>query len=333
MDFRTADLRLNGAMTLAGAAIVALSLFIGPAALPAEEVVAGLFAQGDAAVAAVIREIRLPRALAAWLAGACLGAAGAALQGLLRNPLADPGVLGVSAAAAFGAVLALYFNLAVIAFWITPMAAIVFALGATAALYALGAGRVSTARLILIGVGLSSFSGALTALVMNLAPNPFALSDLVNWLFGSVANRSFRDLAMAAPFFAAGLFVILAAGPGLRALTLGEETAAAIGADLARTRMLIIAGTAALVGASVSLAGAIGFIGIVAPHIVRPLAGHDPARLILPSALLGGAVLTAADLFIRVLPFDQELKLGVAAALIGAPGFVWIAAATRRIAA
>lgn len=322
---------LIGGLTLLSVALIFVSLFLGPASIAPGEAMGALI--GDhGAVTSIIRDIRLPRALAAWLAGACLGAAGAGLQGLLRNPLADPGVLGVSAAAALGAVLALYFNIAAFAFWVTPIAAIVFALAATTLLYVLGAGRVSTARLILIGVGLSSFCGALISLAMNLSPNPFALSDLVNWLFGTVANRSFRDLALAAPFAGAGFVMLLAAAPGLSALTLGEETAASIGANLARTRALVIIGAASLVGASVAVAGAIGFIGIVAPHLVRAAAGHNPARIILPSALLGGAVLVAADLMIRVLPFDQELKLGVAAALIGAPGFVWVTATSKRIA-
>lgn len=320
-------------MTLAAVSItaIALALFLGPVAIPLTEIFTALFSD-QGAVSAIVREIRLPRALAAWLAGACLGLAGAGLQGLLRNPLADPGVLGVSAASALGAVVAIYFNIAALAFLATPLAAIAFAFAATALLYALGAGRVSTARLILIGVGLSSFCGALISLAMNLAPNPFALSDLINWLFGTVANRSFRDLSLAAPFAIAGAIMILAAAPGLRALTLGEETAASIGANLKRTRMFVIAGAAALVGASVSIAGAIGFVGIVAPHIVRAFGGHDPARILLPSALLGGGVLTIADITVRLLPFDQELKLGVAAALIGAPGFVWVAATTKRIA-
>ncbi|MFQ5563535.1 MAG: FecCD family ABC transporter permease [Parvularculaceae bacterium] len=320
------------ALFAAGAGVVLVACLVGPAPIPPAAAVQGLFGGGDPAIETIVREIRLPRALAAWLAGALLGASGAALQGLLRNPLADPGVLGVSTSAALGAVLALYFNLAAVAFWTTPAAAILFALAATAILYVLGAGRVSTARLILVGVGLSSFSAALIALAMNLAPNPFALADLVNWLFGSVANRSFSDLALAAPFAALGLFLLLRAQPGLRALTLGEETAASLGAHIARLRGFVIAGAAVLVGASVSLAGAIGFVGIVAPHVVRPLVGHDPARTILPSAALGGAVLAAADLAIRLAPFDQEMRLGVAAALIGAPGFVWVAARTRRIA-
>lgn len=325
------NVRVNIALAGLSLALIAAALFIGPAPISPGQAIAALF-NDNGALTTIVRDIRLPRALAAWLAGACLGAAGAGLQGLLRNPLADPGVLGVSAAAALGAVVALYFNIAALAFWVLPISAILFALGATAGLYALGAGRVSTARLILIGVGLSSFCGALISLAMNLAPNPFALSDLINWLFGTVANRSFQDIALAAPFAASGLAMILMSAPGLAALTLGEETAASLGANLARTRTLVIAGAALLVGASVAIAGAIGFIGIVAPHIVRSLTGQNPARILLPSMLLGGAVLVSADIFIRVLPFDQELKLGVAAALIGAPGFVWVAATSRRIA-
>lgn len=324
-------LSLNAALAAVALALVILSLFIGPAAIAPGDALAALFAD-HGAVSDIVRGIRLPRALAAFLAGACLGAAGAGLQGLLRNPLADPGVLGVSAAAALGAVIAIYFGFAGVVFWAAPMMAIAFALAATAALYALGAGRVSTARLILIGVGLSSFSGALISLAMNLSPNPFALSDLVNWLFGTVANRSFADLALAAPFAALGFIMIAASAPGLLALTLGEETAESLGANLKRTRMLVIAGAAFLVGASVAVAGAIGFVGIVAPHVARAFAGQNPARLLIPSALLGGAMLAGADIVIRLLPFDQELKLGVAAALIGAPGFVWVAATSKRIA-
>lgn len=323
----------TASLIIASATIILLSCLFGPGGLDPADAARGLFGAGDASTVLIAQQIRLPRALAAWLAGAALGASGAALQGLLRNPLADPGVLGVSTAASLGAILAIYFNVAALAVWATPAACVLFALGATAVLYVLGAGRVSTARLILIGVGLSSFIVALMSLAMNMAPNPFALSDLVSWLFGSVANRSFSDLALTAPFMAAGLALLLVAGPGLRALTLGEDAAASLGADLKRLRALIVTGAALMVGASVAIAGAVGFVGIVSPHIARPFAGHDPAKTIIPSALIGGALLAAADLFVRLLPFDQELKLGVAAALIGAPGFVWIAARTQRIAA
>lgn len=277
----------------------------------------------------LVLEIRLPRILAAFCVGAALGLSGAALQGLLRNPLADPGVLGVSGASALGAVIAVYFNLAAINVWAMPGLAIVMALAVTGLLYTLGASSVSTTRLILVGVGLSSLAGALMALLMNLAPNPFSLSDLVNWLLGSVANRSWSDIGFAAPFWIIGLALVLAAAPGLRALSLGEEGASGVGADVSRVRLLVITGTALLTGASVAVAGIIGFVGIVAPHVVRPFVRHDPGDLLLPSALFAGTVLVLADTAVRIMPFAMEMKLGVVAALIGAPAFVWIAARAR----
>lgn len=323
------------ALGLGALAVVAIaaSLFIGPAGIGPIDALAALFGWGENASVLIVREIRLPRALAAFTVGAALGAAGAALQGLLRNPLADPGVLGVSSASALGAVIAVYFGFAAVAPWATEAGALLGALAATALLHTLAGGAVSTERLILAGVGLSSACGAFIALAMNLAPNPFVLSDLVSWLFGSVANRSFGDLAHAAPFLAVGALCVATSARGLSALALGEETAASLGADLAALRWRIITGAALLVGTSVALAGAVGFVGVVAPHLARPLARHDPARIILPAALIGGATLALADLLVRLLPFAQELKLGVAAALFGAPAFIWIAARTQRIAA
>jgi iron complex transport system permease protein len=329
---RNREFAMRAALGLASLGVIFAACLIGPAGLSPGDSLAALVGAGSEAAGIIVREIRLPRALAAWAAGAALGASGAALQGLLRNPLADPGILGVSSAAALGAVIAIYFDLSAGAAWVTPIAAIAFALAATAVLQLLGAGRVSTTRLILVGVGLSAFCGALITLVMNFAPNPFVLTDLVNWLFGAVANRSFGDLALVAPFMAAGLALLLVSRSGLAALTLGEETAFSLGADIARIRVVVITGAALLAGASVALAGAIGFVGVVAPHLARPFAAHDPGRTIIPAALIGGAMLAAADLMIRLLPFDYELRLGVAAALLGAPGFVWIAARTQRLA-
>jgi len=322
---------LHAAAGVAALCAILASLFFGDWPLAPGEVIRALFGDGGPA-GVVVREIRLPRALAAFAAGAALAASGATLQGLLRNPLADPGVLGVSAAAALGAVIAIYFNIAAAASAGSSIAAIVGALGAATLLYVLGAGRLSATRLILVGVGMSSFVGAAIALVMNMAPNPFVLSDLVNWLFGSVANRSFADIAVAAPFIAGGMALAIMSARGLSALTLGEDAARAIGADIARTRMLAIGGASLMTGAAVALAGAVGFVGIVAPHLARPFVGHDPGKAALPAALIGGALLCLADIAVRLAPFDQELKLGVAAALFGAPAFVWIAAATQRIA-
>lgn len=324
--------RINFTLGLAAAAalsiLVALLAGSGPASI-ADMLPVLTGADADPLLATVLLEIRLPRILTAFLVGAALGLAGAALQGLLRNPLADPGVLGVSGASALGAVVAVYFNLAAVSVWVMPGLSIAMALAATALLYALGASAVSTTRLVLVGVGLSSFAGALMALLMNLAPNPFSLSDLVNWLLGSMANRSWLDIGFSAPFWIAGLACVLLAAPGLRALTLGEEGASGIGADVPRTRLLVIVGSALLTGASVAAAGIIGFVGIVAPHLVRPFVRHDPGDLLIPSALLAGTILVLADLAVRILPFAIELKLGVAAALIGAPAFIWIAARAR----
>ena len=180
--------------------------------------------------------------------------------------------------------------------------------------------------LILVGVGLSRFAGAMMALLINLAPNPFSLADMLNWTLGTVANRSFADLALAAPFLLAGLGLLLAARRGLSALTLGEEAASVVGVDLPPARRLVVVGAGLATGAAVSTAGAIGFVGIVAPHLVRPLVDHDPARTLVPSALLGGAILVLADIGVRLAPTDTELRHGVVAALIGAPVFIWIAA-------
>ncbi|MCP2671974.1 iron ABC transporter permease [Maricaulaceae bacterium EIL42A08] len=323
--------RLLIALGIASLVTLVLSVANGTADLGLEQTLAGLFGAGDATTAVIIWEIRLPRALAAFLTGAALGASGAALQGLLRNPLADPGVLGVSASASLGAVIALYFGLASLSAFALPALALIGALAATAVLAVLGAGRLGPVGLILAGVGLSSFAGALTALTINLAPNPFAIADLITWMLGSVANRSWVDLGFAAPFWVAGAVLLALAAPGLRSLSLGEETAASLGADVGRIRLLTVLGTALLTGAAVAVAGVIGFVGIVAPHLIRPFVNHDPARLIWPSALLAGVLLSLADLVLRLAPLDQELRLGVMAALIGAPAFIWIAARNRGI--
>lgn len=296
-------------LALAGA------LYLGPVALP------DIFAR-DAATRTIVWDIRLPRALTAWLAGAALGLSGAALQGLLRNPLADSGVLGLSGFAALGAVIAFAFGFASFA----PAMAVVFALAAAVLVTTLGWASRGPASLVLIGVGLSSFAGGLIALALNLAPNPGALADLVNWTLGSVEGRSFEHVALAGALLVLGAGLIFSAARGLQALTLGEEAAAAIGADLTSTRALVVLGAAACTGGATAVAGVIGFVGIAAPHLVRALAGHDPARLLFPSALAGGALLVCADIIVRVLPTDTELKLGVAAALIGGPVFALIAA-------
>lgn len=306
-----------------------MACLLGSTPLGMGRVLAAFFGQADASDSLVIWQIRLPRAVAAFVVGAALGTSGAALQGLLRNPLADPGVLGVSACAALGATFALYYGFVGLNAWMLPISAIIGALVATAIIALAAIKTRSVVTLILIGIGLSSFAGAVMSLLMNLAPNPFSLADMINWMLGSVANRSFNDLLLSGPFLVVGVLILFVTRRGLSALTLGEEAASGIGLNLQRQRILVVLGAGLATGAAVSIAGAIGFVGIVAPHIVRPFVGHDPARSLLPSALLAGVFLVLADIGVRVLPTSSELKLGVVAALIGAPAFVWIAMQRR----
>lgn len=312
---------------------LAASCLIGATPLPMERLIAALIGAGDPQAELIVWEIRLPRAFAAFLVGMALAGSGAALQGLLRNPLAEPGVLGVSAMSSLFATITIYWGMVQLSPWMLPLASIAGALLATG-LLALVAPRVqSVVTLVLVGVGISSLAGAFMSLLINLAPNPFTLSDMMNWMMGSVANRSLEDLAWAAPFWVLGVVMIWISAPGLRALTFGEEAASALGLDVGRSRIWVVLGTGLLTGAAVSVAGAVGFVGIIAPHLVRPLVGHDPARTLVPAALLGGLVLVVADLVARLVPTGQELKLGVVAALIGAPIFIWIAVRRRTLEA
>lgn len=316
---------LNSVLLLCGLIIIATSVLVGPTSLSLWSSMQALFGAGPESAQIITQDIRLPRALSAYLVGLMLGLSGAALQGLLRNPLAEPGVLGVSASSSLCATFSIYYGLSAISGFILPLSAIVGAMLATLFL-AVAAIRISSiVILILIGVGLSSFAGALMSLLMNLAPNPFSLSDMVNWMMGTVANRSVDDLMMALPFMLFGTILILYAGRALSVLSLGEEVASTLGVNLPRARLIIVVGTGLCTGASVAIAGAVGFVGIVAPHLVRRFVDYDPGKTMVPAALVGGLVLVAADLFIRLAPTDVELKLGVVAALIGAPIFIWIA--------
>ena len=273
----------------------------------------------------VLAEIRWPRALLGALIGAGLGGSGAALQGYFRNPLADPGIIGVTASAAFGAVIALYFGLSAFAALAVPALAALMAGAGVAGLLLLAGPRAGATTLILSGVAVSAFATALTALLMNLAPNPWALAEIAYWLMGSLQDASWRQLLIAAPLIAIGLGLLATTGRALDALTLGEETAASLGVDLGRLRLILVTGSALAVGGGVAVAGAIGFIGLVVPHLLRPFTGGEPSRLLLPSALGGAALLTIADTVLRWLSGPgAPLYLGVLTALIGAPFFLWL---------
>jgi iron complex transport system permease protein len=331
MIVRDHSLALNSALAMALLLAVLASCLLGVTPIASDRILASLFGGGDVQTSVIVWSIRLPRALAAVGVGMALGASGAALQGLLRNPLAEPGVLGVSATASLFATVAIYWGLIDLSPWVLPGSAIGGALLATALLAFLAPRVGSVVTLILVGVGLSSFAGAFMSLTLNLAPNPFSLSDMVNWMMGSVANRSFADLAFATPFFVLGFMVLLLSSSGLRALALGEEAASGVGLDVGKSRALVVFGSGLMTGAAVCVAGSVGFVGMIAPHLVRPLVGHDPARALIPSALLGALMLVLADILARLAPTDSELKLGVVAALIGAPIFIYIAARRRTL--
>ncbi len=272
----------------------------------------------------VLWAVRTPRALTALMVGVALGLAGAVMQGLLRNPLAEPGVLGVSAFAALGAASAIVLGGAAIP-GAVEVAAMLGAALAGLMLVAFSARVRSPEALILFGVALSSFAGAVTALIFNLSPSPIATAEVMNWLLGSVQNRSWFDVGWVTPATLAAAALAVLAAPGLRMLSLGEETARASGLPMARLRLLALLAAALAAGAAVAVAGVIGFVGLAAPHLVRTAVRGDPGRLLLPSALAGGLMLVLADLLARVTPTDQELKLGVFTALVGAPLFALIA--------
>jgi iron complex transport system permease protein len=279
----------------------------------------------------ILWELRIPRTLLAIVVGAALGLCGAVLQGLTRNPLAEPGLLGVSSGAALGAVIAIYTGLGFSFPLAIPMFGLVGAFVATLLTLALGGGG-GMLVLILAGSAVSGLMLAGTALALNLAPNPYAAYEISQWLLGSLADRGWDQLQLAAPFIVVGCAVLLGTGRALNALSLGDVQAASLGVDLRKLRWRVLAGTALAVGAATSVTGAIGFIGLVAPHLVRPLVGHEPARILVPSALCGALLLLAADVTTRLLPIDQELKLGVLTGLVGTPFFIALVLRLKRVA-
>jgi len=322
---------------IATSALVALvvvlllaSLGIGPVRLPPLTVLAALFGGASDVQQIIVREIRLPRAILALAIGGILGLSGAALQGLLRNPLASPSLFGAPQSAAFGAVLMISLGLADVRSWALPVAGISMAFASVFILLAIAGRNAGLLLLILAGLAISSLAGAATALVMNLSPNPFAALEIAFWLLGSLEDRSFRHVELALPFIIAGAAILMSQRSAFRALSLGEETAQSLGVHVSRLRLLVILGVALGVGGAVAVAGSIGFIGLVAPHLMRPLVGHDPARLLIPSALTGAALLLVADIAVRIIPSTTDIKVGVLTSIIGVPFFLYMIMRERR---
>jgi iron complex transport system permease protein len=322
--------RLNLALLALIIVLMVLSLMVGPAGLSPRAALAGLFS-GDGPAGIVVRDIRLPRTLLAVLIGATLGLSGAALQGLLRNPLAEPALFGAPQAAAAASSFMIAFGFVSATSLAVPVAGIAGALVSIGGLVLIAGRRASLAVILLAGLALASFAGAMTALILNLAPNPFIALEVAFWLLGSLEDRSSDHLFIAAPFVVASWIVLLANARAFRALTLGEDAAASLGVDLLRTRLLVVVGVALGVGACVAVAGSIGFVGLVAPHLVRRASGFDPARVMLPGALAGAALLLAADVAVRIVPAAVELKVGVVTALIGVPFFLVMIFGERRM--
>lgn len=328
-----ADRRYNFLIALLAAltlVLFLLSLTVGPAAIGFADSMAALFSGKADGVALIMREIRLPRAILGLMIGATLGLSGAVLQGYLRNPLAEPGLLGISASASLGAVLAIYTGLSAAFLLALPLAALAGAVAAVLVVQALAGARGSALIVILAGIAVTSFAGAMTSLALNLSPNPFAALEIMFWMLGSLTDRSMTHMWLSAPFMLIGWIMLGSLGRALDALTLGSETAASMGIELRRVQFLAVFGTAASVGAATAVAGAIGFVGLVVPHILRPLVGARPSRLLPASALGGASMVLGADILVRIIAPERDLKLGVLTAIVGAPFFLWLVFRTRR---
>lgn len=289
-----------------------------------------LWLSQDATGRTILLELRLPRALLGVAIGAALGLSGAALQGYLRNALADPGTLGISSTAALGAVLSIFFGVADLHPWALPLSGVAGAMVGMAALFMLAGMAASVLTLVLSGIILSAIAVAGIALVLSLSPSPWAAGEIVRWMLGALADRSLDDVVIATPLILIGSVMTFSCRRALDALTLGEVGARSLGIDLRRAQWLLACGVGLIVGASVAVAGIIGFVGLVVPHLLRPIVGARPAALLIPSAVGGAALVLAGDIVVRLLPGGSELQLGVVMLLIGAPFFFALLYSTRR---
>ena len=319
-------MKLNLSLLLLIVLAFAVSLLAGRVWLPPS----ALLSSHDTLPGLILFDIRLPRTVLALMVGAVLGLSGAVLQGFTRNPLAEPALLGVSSGAALGAIIAIYFGLAALSPITGPLMGMAGALGACGLTFALG--RNGTVALVLAGAAVSSLTAAGIALALNFAPNPYAAYEIMSWLLGSLADKSWTQVVLVLPFVIVGGGLLALTGRALDALALGEAQAASLGINLARLAALVVAGTALSVGAITSVVGAIGFIGLVAPHLVRPFVGYSPRRVLLPATLAGALLLLCADIAARLVHTNPELRLGVFTSLLGTPFFFWLVVRIRKVA-
>jgi iron complex transport system permease protein len=319
-------MKLNLSLLLLIVLAFAVSLLAGRVWLPPHD----LLAPHDSMAGLILYDIRLPRTVLAVIVGAVLGLSGAVLQGFTRNPLAEPALLGVSTGAALGAVIAIYFGLALLSPVIGPLLGIIGAIGACALTFALG--RNGTVALVLAGAAVSSLTAAGIALALNFAPSPYAAYEIMSWLLGSLADKSWAQVYLVLPFAVIGAAMLALTGRALDALSLGEAQAQSLGVNLTALAALVVAGTALSVGAITSVVGAIGFIGLVAPHLVRPFVDYSPRRVLLPAMLAGALLLLCSDIAARLVHTNPELRLGVFTSLLGTPFFFWLVVRIRKVA-
>ncbi len=324
------DNRLVLVLSILVTALAVTSLTVGTESIDYSRAIADQFTDPDATHAIILREIRLPRVLIAVIVGASLGLCGAALQGLLQNPLASPGLIGSASGAALGAVSVLYFSNAIWHTQLIPVAGMAGSLLATLLVYLLAGRSAGITTLILAGVAVNALATALLSLLLNLAPSPYAVQELVLWTLGDLTDRTLKDLWLLLPCTVLGWSMLIGIGQQLNTLTLGETTSTSLGVNVHRLRWRVFIAVALCVGAAVAVAGMIGFIGLVVPHLLRSLVKHEPARLLPVSALGGSAMLLAADLGVRLIPTNQTLKVGVLTALVGAPFFFYLIVRSRR---
>jgi iron complex transport system permease protein len=325
------DWIISAVLLLLVAATFVISLLAGRVWLPVGEVWDGLWSKDANLAATIVTQLRLPRAVLALEVGGALGLAGAVLQGVTRNPLAEPGLLGVSAGAALGAVIAVYFGFATHFASAAPLLGLIGALLASGLTFALGRGG-GTITLVLAGAAVSALAAAGIALALNLAPNPYAAFEIMTWLMGSLADRSWDQVFLITPFILVGCAMLLFTARGVDALTLGEAQAMSLGVNIERLYFLAVFGTALAIGAATAVTGVVGFIGLIAPHLVRPLLRYQPSRILLPAALSGALLLILADIATRLIHVGTELKLGVLTSLIGTPFFFWLVVRLRKTA-
>jgi len=317
-------------LSLAVLVLFVVSMTLGEYTIPFWRTVVDIVSGTESVNNVILLQIRLPRALIAVFVGASLGLCGAAMQGLLRNPLASPGLVGSASGAALCAVSVLYFGLATQAFWILPMAGMLGSLVATGLVYELAGRQASVTTLILAGVAINALATACISLLLNLAPSPYAVRELVLWTLGEIQDRSLRDFWIMLPTTLLGWLLLVGIGGQLDALTLGERTAQSMGVDPQRLRWRVFIAVSFAIGAAVSTVGMIGFIGLVVPHLLRPVVGHQPGKLMPAAALGGAAVLLLADIGVRLIPTQTPLKVGVLTALVGAPFFLHLIIRSRR---